>query len=138
VTTAEIPKKSTTPAEREYRQEWGRTEDVERVFGIRRGMLYNLHKGNPEWGKTIPGLGKSRGIRVWNMAAIRRYVESLPVDCSTDSAIDEFEDENKKAPQFPAGPNTTSQSFTFALPVGAGVSPTFHGAFQHSYDYTRH
>lgn len=56
--------------------EFGRTEDVRRYFGIKRGTLYNLHKERQIKGHVLRRNGNIKGIRLWNMQSIRDYIYS--------------------------------------------------------------
>jgi hypothetical protein len=58
------------------RAEFLRTEDVRRVFGIKRGTLYNLHKARSVRGAVIRRRGNTKGIRVWDAQSIRDYIQS--------------------------------------------------------------
>ena len=73
----------------EYNREWGRTEHVEKQFGIKRGSLYNLLADRKVEGKVLRIRGQVTGVRLWNMDSIRRYIEAQP---------DSFEDESEKTP----------------------------------------
>jgi hypothetical protein len=61
-------------------REWGRTKDVELTFGIKRGTLYNLHADKQIQGKELRARGKLKGVRIWNMDSIRRFIESQSDD----------------------------------------------------------
>jgi hypothetical protein len=50
--------------------EWGRWRDVQRLFGIRRGTLYNLKAE-----KKIRS-ARVHGCRVFDLASVRAYVNS--------------------------------------------------------------
>ena len=50
--------------------EWGRWQDVRRLFGIRRGTLYNLKAER----KIISV--RVHGFRVFDLASVRAYVNS--------------------------------------------------------------
>jgi len=60
--------------------EWGRTDDVQRVFGIKRGTLYNLHTDRHVKGKVLRVRGQLKGVRLWDMDSIRRFIEAQS-DC---------------------------------------------------------
>jgi hypothetical protein len=81
------------------RQEWGRTDDVQRVFGIKRGTLYNLHSDRQINGKVLRVRGQLKGVRLWDMDSIRRYVESQP---------DDFDSNEQKTPPEGQGDSKTN------------------------------
>jgi hypothetical protein len=56
--------------------EFGRTPDARQVFGIPRGSLYNLNSEGKIRGVTLRVKGHKRGIRLWDMGSIRRYIHS--------------------------------------------------------------
>ena len=58
--------------------EWGRTEDVARHFGIKRGTLYNLHAAGKVRGKVLRVRGKLTGVRLWELQSIREFINSQP------------------------------------------------------------
>ena len=62
--------------------EFGRTEDVRRHFGIKKGTLYNLHKLRKVRGKFLRVTGEFKGVRLWDMASIREFI----LNNSTDDA----------------------------------------------------
>jgi hypothetical protein len=66
-------------AQNNYSREWGRTEHVYQQFGIKRGTLYNLFADGKIEGREKRIRGQMKGIRLWNMDSIRRYIES-PMD----------------------------------------------------------
>lgn len=55
--------------------EFGRTADVQRHFGIKRGTLYNLHADGRVRGVVLRSRGQLTGVRLWDMASIRAYIE---------------------------------------------------------------
>lgn len=91
----------------EIRPEFGNTKQVEKHFGIKRGTLYNLHSDRKVDGKVLRVRGKVKGIRLWNMDSIRRFI---------NSQADSFEDEseNEKAPVEP-GQVFNSELTSFAV-----------------------
>lgn len=89
------PVQTGNPAD--YRQEWGRTPDVERVFGIKRGTLYNLYADGKIDGRELRVRGQLKGVRLWNMDSIRRFIEEQPYSFGDADNIDE------KAPLFGRG-----------------------------------
>jgi len=56
--------------------EFGRTPDVKRMFGIKKGHLYNLHGRGKIRGVTLRQKGHLKGVRLWDMASIREYIHS--------------------------------------------------------------
>ena len=56
--------------------EFGRTPDVERIFGIKKGTLYNLFEQGKIRGVNIRPSGHIKGVRLWDMASIRNYIYS--------------------------------------------------------------
>lgn len=69
-------------------QEFGTTLDVRKVYGIKKGSLYNLHGQGKVRGKVLRVTGELKGIRLWDMQSIRKYIESQPGD---------FDDHNDNA-----------------------------------------
>jgi hypothetical protein len=57
--------------------EFGRTSDVERLFGLKRGTLYNLYNAGKIKGACIQVLGKKSGVRVWDIESIRNFIHAL-------------------------------------------------------------
>ena len=56
--------------------EFGRTPDVERCFGIKKGTLYNLLEQGKIRGVVLRPSGHMKGVRLWDMASIRDYIYS--------------------------------------------------------------
>ena len=56
--------------------EFGRTPDVERYFGIKKGTLYNLLEQGKIRGSNLRQAGQFKGVRLWDMASIRDYIYS--------------------------------------------------------------
>jgi hypothetical protein len=54
--------------------EFGRTPDVTRTFGLRRGTLYNLAADGKIRGVLLRSRGQKSGCRLWDMESIRRYI----------------------------------------------------------------
>ena len=54
--------------------EFGRTKDVEKYFGIKRGTLYNLLGRGCIQGVVLRQRGCLKGVRLWNMASVREYI----------------------------------------------------------------
>ncbi|MFM1561027.1 MAG: hypothetical protein ACKJSK_17080 [Roseibacillus sp.] len=73
----------------EAMREFGRTPDVERCFGIKKGTLYNLFDQGKIRGVTLRPSGHIKGVRLWDMASIRNYIhsqmdESAPTPAQAD------------------------------------------------------
>lgn len=88
------------------RQEWGRTADVYRVFGIKRGTLYNLHDDGKVKGKVLRVRGKLTGVRLWDMDSIRQFINTQP---------DSFDGFKQKAPPVETGQNKYNGAAVKAL-----------------------
>jgi hypothetical protein len=56
--------------------EFGRVADVTRMFGIRRGTLYNLLRDGKIRGVLLRVRGQKSGVRLFDMASIRDYILS--------------------------------------------------------------
>jgi hypothetical protein len=56
--------------------EFGRTADLTRIFGIRRGTAYNLLAAGKIRGCLLRVKGKKSGIRLFEMASARDYIRS--------------------------------------------------------------
>ena len=56
--------------------EFGRTPDVEKYFGIKKGTLYNLLKKGKVHGVVLRPSGQTKGVRLWDLASIRGYIYS--------------------------------------------------------------
>jgi hypothetical protein len=69
--------KNITPANlAEIAPEFGSTTDVRRYFGIKKGTLYNLYNSGKVRGKLLRVTGDFKGVRIWDMASIRGYIDS--------------------------------------------------------------
>jgi hypothetical protein len=64
----------------DFVQEFGTTEDVRKIFGFKKGTLYNLHDMGKVRGKVCRVTGEFKGVRLWNMDSIRAYIESQDDD----------------------------------------------------------
>ena len=60
----------------EVMPEFGRTPDVEKYFGIKKGTLYNLLGQGKVHGVVIRTSGQTKGVRLWDLASIRGYIYS--------------------------------------------------------------
>jgi hypothetical protein len=56
--------------------EFGRQRDVEKIFGIKRGTLYNLLRDGKVRGVLLRVRGQKSGVRLFEMASIRAYITS--------------------------------------------------------------
>jgi hypothetical protein len=54
--------------------EFGRTKDVERLFGIKRGTLYNLWEQKKVRSVLQRVMGKQSGVRLWYLPHIREHL----------------------------------------------------------------
>jgi hypothetical protein len=54
--------------------EFGRTPDVTRAFGLRRGTIYNLAADGKIRGVLLRSRGQKSGCRLWDMESIRQYI----------------------------------------------------------------
>jgi hypothetical protein len=57
-------------------REFGRTGDVQRIFGMRRGTLYNLWHDGKIRGVLLRVRGQKSGVRLWDIASIREFIDS--------------------------------------------------------------
>jgi len=55
--------------------EFLRTEDVKKVFGIRRGSLYGLGAQGKVKSVLLRIRGNRLGVRLWSVVSIRSYIE---------------------------------------------------------------
>lgn len=71
---------STAPVERGdftgLRPEFGRDKDALFNFGLKRGTLRNLHNQGKIRGVLLRVCGSKSGVRLWDMASIRRFIEA--------------------------------------------------------------
>ena len=59
------------------RTEWGNTEKVLEVFGLRKGMLYKLaDTGQIKWTLVKSEKTNKKGTRLFDLASIRELLES--------------------------------------------------------------
>jgi hypothetical protein len=54
--------------------EFGRAADCQRVFGLRRGTLYNLLADGKIRGHLLRVRGAKSGVRLFDMDSIRRFI----------------------------------------------------------------
>ena len=67
----------------EVMPEFGRTPDVEKYFGIKKGKLYNLNDQGKIQGVVLRQSGCLKGVRLWHMASVREYILSQMQDSET-------------------------------------------------------
>ena len=71
---------TTTPVElgkfEQVMPEFGRIPDVTRVYGIKRGTLYNLIKDRKIKSCLLRVRGEKSGLRLIDMASVRAYIQS--------------------------------------------------------------
>jgi hypothetical protein len=56
--------------------EFGRCNDVQRLFGLRRGTLYNLLRQGKVKGVLLRVAGQKSGVRLWHLQSIRDLINS--------------------------------------------------------------
>ena len=56
--------------------EFARTPQVERLFGIKRGTLYNMNSDGLITGVVLRVRGAKSGVRLWNVDSIRKCILS--------------------------------------------------------------
>ncbi|MGO8837291.1 MAG: hypothetical protein ACLQAH_13665 [Limisphaerales bacterium] len=56
--------------------EFGRTADLQKIFGLRRGTAYNLLLDGKIKGVLLRVRGKKSGCRLWDLASVREYIRS--------------------------------------------------------------
>lgn len=57
-------------------KEFGRTKDVERVYSVKRGSLYNAEKLGLVRGVKLRLRGSKSGIKLWDMRSIETWIRS--------------------------------------------------------------
>jgi hypothetical protein len=55
-------------------KEFGRTKDVERVFSVKRGTLYNAEKLGLVRGVLLRVRGQKSGVKLWDMRSIEQWI----------------------------------------------------------------
>lgn len=61
-------------------KEFGRTKDVEYVFSVKRGSLYNAEKLGLVRGVKLRLRGSKSGIKLWDMKSIAEWIRSqMPI-----------------------------------------------------------
>jgi predicted DNA-binding transcriptional regulator AlpA len=56
--------------------EFGRTPEVTRLFGLKRGTLYNLLRDGKIRGCVLRSRGMKSGCRLWDLASVREFIFS--------------------------------------------------------------
>ena len=56
--------------------EFGRIKDVERLFGIKRGTLYNLLNARKVSGLVLRVKGQKSGVRLIHLDSVRQFILS--------------------------------------------------------------
>lgn len=56
--------------------EFGRTIDVQRLFGIKRGTLYTLSRQGKVKSCLLRVAGQKSGVRLWHLQSIRDFIHS--------------------------------------------------------------
>lgn len=64
--------------------EWGRLRDVESLFGLRRGTVYNLLRDRKIRGCLLRVRGRTSGVRLIDLDSVREYIHSSMDDKSID------------------------------------------------------
>ncbi len=80
--------------------EFGRTEDVKRLFGIARGSLYNLNKKQEVRSVLWRIEGRKSGIRLWYLPGIRERLHAMMNQQSenqTAKAVESPEDSQEQS-----------------------------------------
>lgn len=54
--------------------EFGRCADVQRLYGLRRGTLYNLLKDGKIKGVLLRVRGKKSGVRLFDLDSVRQFI----------------------------------------------------------------
>lgn len=68
------PVRPATPSD--FNPEFLRTEDVRKIFGIKRGTLYGLAQLGKVKGVLLRIRGNQSGVRLWSVDSIRAYIRS--------------------------------------------------------------
>jgi hypothetical protein len=55
-------------------KEFGRTKDVERIFSVKRGTLYNAEKLGLVKGVLLRLRGQKSGVKLWDMRSIENWI----------------------------------------------------------------
>lgn len=54
--------------------QYGRTNDVLRLYGLRRGTLYRLHRQGKVKSCLLRVVGQKSGVRLWHLESIRSLI----------------------------------------------------------------
>lgn len=63
--------------------EFGRTSDIQRLFGLKRGTLYNLSADGKIRGCLLRVRGSKSGVRLWDLASVRNFIRREMGDASS-------------------------------------------------------
>jgi hypothetical protein len=69
--------------------EFGRTSDVARLFGLKRGIIYALYREGRIRSALVRPRGSGKGVRLWGLHSIRDLVRSQVVEYSVADAANE-------------------------------------------------
>jgi len=58
------------------KKEFGRDRDADTIFSLKRGTLRNLHAQGKIRGVLLRVCGQKSGVRLWDMASIRDFIQS--------------------------------------------------------------
>jgi hypothetical protein len=56
-------------------KQFGRTKDVERIFSVKRGTLYNAEKLGLVRGVLLRLRGQKSGVKLWDMRSIKNWIQ---------------------------------------------------------------
>lgn len=68
--------------------EFGRWQDVQRLFGIKRGMLYLLVEGSEVKSVSLRRKGNQKGCRLFYLQSISEYLHKLMNEQNAQSDFD--------------------------------------------------
>ena len=75
---ASPPRSTTAPVTQsdfsDTAKEFGRTKDVERIFSVKRGTLYNAEKLGLVRGVLLRLRGQKSGVKLWEMRSIENWI----------------------------------------------------------------
>lgn len=71
-TSAPVPPGNFTGASKKF----GRAKDVEKLYSIKRGSLYNAQKLGLVRGVLLRLKGQRSGLKLWDMRSIERWIRS--------------------------------------------------------------
>jgi hypothetical protein len=60
--------------------EFGRVTDCTRLFGLKRGTLYNLLSAGKIRGVLLRVKGRTSGVRLFHLASVRQLIEAEMTD----------------------------------------------------------